>query len=211
MTGTRIRRARTEDAAAVGDVLAEAFDDYPWIRWAFGEHRRRERLRELYRLQAGLAGAEAGGTWVAERGGAVVAAACWARPDDPPPSPATRRLLAEGIPPLLGDRAAALEAAEAAGAHARPPEPYWLLGCVGTVPRERGRGIAAALLAPGIRALDAEGATAVLETSSAANVRFYERLGFGVRAELDPPGGAPHVWVMERPPRRARPAEAPRR
>ncbi|MGY1700190.1 GNAT family N-acetyltransferase [Geodermatophilus sp. SYSU D00766] len=202
MTGTTVRRATTADAAAVGDVLAEAFDAYPWTRWAFGEHRRRERLRELYRLQAGLAGAETGGTWVAERDGAVVAAACWARPDDPPPSEATRRLLAERVPLLLGDRAAALEEAETAAARARPPGPHWLLGCVGTLPRERGRGTASQLLAPGIRALDAEGAAAVLETSSAANVRLYRRLGFGVRAELDPPGGAPHVWVMERPPGR---------
>jgi ribosomal protein S18 acetylase RimI-like enzyme len=204
VTGTTVRPATTGDAAAVGDVLAAAFDAYPWTRWAFGEEGRRERLRELYRLQAGLAGAEAGGTWVAEAGGGVVAAACWVRPDGPPPSPATAGLLVREVPALLGDRAAVLAQAEAAGAAARPTGPYWLLGCVGTAPRWRGRGIASDLLAAGLRAVDDEGAPAVLETSSAGNVRFYRRLGFGVRAEVDPPGGAPHVWVMERPARSPR-------
>ncbi len=204
MTGTRIRPATTDDAAAVGDVLAAAFDGYPWTRWAFGDEGRRERLRELYRLEAGLAGAEAGGTWVAEADGGIVAAACWARPDAPPPSPATAGLLARAVPALLGDRAAVLAEADAAGASVRPPGPYWLLGCVGTAPSWRGRGIASDLLAAGLRRVDAEGAPAVLETSSAPNVRFYGRLGFAVRAELDPPGGAPHVWVLERPARSPR-------
>lgn len=74
MTTREIRPATVTEAATVGDVLAEAFDDYPWIRWAFGEDRRRERLNALYRLQAGLAGAELRGTWLAEEDGEVVAA-----------------------------------------------------------------------------------------------------------------------------------------
>lgn len=199
MTTQTIRLSSVAEAATVGDVLAEAFDDSPWIRWALGEGRRRERLTALYRWQAGLAGAEQHGTWVAEEDGEVVAAACWSRPDAAPLSAATAELLAREMPPLLGDRAAAVEEAEAASAALRPVQPHWLLGCVGTRPRWRGRGIASALLAAGIRELDAQGLPAVLETSAPANVRLYQRLGFTVRAELDPPGGAPHVWVMQRP------------
>jgi hypothetical protein len=53
--------------------------------------------------------------------------------------------------------------------------------------------------------VDAEGLPAVLDTSSRENVRFYESCGFTVGGELDPPGGAPHVWVMVRPPRQGQP------
>ena len=80
--------------------------------------------------------------------------------------------------------------------------PAWFLACVGTRPAWRGRGPASALLAEGLRQVDAGQAAAVLETSAEANVRLYARLGFVVRAEVDPPGGAPHVGHAP-PPTRA--------
>ncbi len=193
-----IRPATEADADAVGEVLAEAFDDYPWIRWAFGEGRRRERLRALYRLNAGIAGAERRATWIAEQDGVVVAAASWVRPDAPALSPATEELLSREVPRLIGDQAERLGKADDYVAHARPTKPHWFLGCVGTLPAWRGRGVASALLGAALRTVDAQGATAALETSSPAHVRLYRRLGFAVTAELDPPGGAPHVWVMQR-------------
>jgi ribosomal protein S18 acetylase RimI-like enzyme len=196
---TRIIRPATEaDADAVGEVLAEAFDDYPWIRWAFGEGPRRERLRALYRLNAGIAGAERRATWIAEQDGVVVAAASWARPDAPALSPATEELLSREVPRLIGDQAERLGEADDYVAHARPAEPHWFLGCVGTKQTWRGRGLGTSLVAAGLSVADARGSAAVLETSSVANVRLYERLGFAVVAEVDPPGGAPHVWVMQR-------------
>ncbi|WP_147332006.1 GNAT family N-acetyltransferase [Geodermatophilus marinus] len=196
---TRVRPATRADAEEVGEVLAEAFEDHPWIRWAFGERPSRDRLAALYRLDAGVAGAERRATWVAEQDGAVVAAACWTRPDAPELSPATEELLSTQVPRLIGDRAERLAEADDCVARLLPAERHWFLGCVGTRPRWRGRGLATSLVAAGLADVDAQGAIAVLETSSAANVRLYERLGFVVRAELDPPGGAPHVWLMERP------------
>jgi hypothetical protein len=133
-----IRPATAADADAVGDVLAEAFDDYPWIRWAFGEGPRRERLRALYRLNAGIAGAERRATWIAEQDGAVVAAASWTRSDAPALSSATEKLLSTEVPRLLGDTAERLSAADDSVAHALPAEPHWFLGCVGTRPQCRG-------------------------------------------------------------------------
>lgn len=202
MAPSIVRPATGADAHAVGEVLAEAFDDYPWIRWAFGQEPRRERLRAVYRLTAGVAGAERRAAWVAEQDGDVVAAACWTRPDAPTLSPGTEELLSSELPRLIGDRAARLRESEDFLTQQLPAQPHWFLGCVGTRPQWRGRGLASALVAAGLREVDARGAAAALETSSAANVRLYERLGFAVRAELDPPGGAPHVWIMERRPRR---------
>lgn len=202
---TSIRQARPEDADAVGGALAEAFVDYVWTSWALGETHRLERLRALYRVHAGLASAEAGTTWLAEDAGVVVAAAAWVRPDAPPPSASTAALLEWEVPRLLGDRTAALAAAEAASDGLLPDGPAWFLACVGTRPAWRGRGIGGALVEAGLRAVDAHGHPAGLETSSDENVRLYRRLGFAVVAELDPPGGAPHVWVMHRPARTGAP------
>ena len=197
-----IRPARAEDADAVGDVLADAFLDYPWTTWALGEQDRAERLRRLYRLEAGLSGAETGGTWLAEDGGRVVAAAAWIRPDAPPPSAETAARIARELPELLADRADVLAAAEQATTGVHPPGPTWLLACVGTRPEARGRGLATALITAGLDEADVAGAAAALETSAEENVRLYRRLGFEVVAEVDPPHGAPHVWVMHRPARR---------
>ena len=199
----RIRLATAADADAVGDALAEAFADYVWTRWAVGpdlaDDERRARLAALYRLEAGLAGAETHATWVAEDDGAVLAVASWVRPRRL--SDRTAALLATEVPPLLGDRAPLVAAADTAVTAVRPAPPVWLLAALGTRPGARGRGLGQALIAEGLTAVDADGLPAVLDTSSVENVRLYERCGFTVTAELDPPGGAPHVWVMARPAR----------
>ncbi len=196
-----IRPAREADAEQVGDALAEAFADYPWTTWALGEERRRERLRELYTLHAGLAGAEAGTTWLAEDADGVVAAASWVRPDAAPPSPSVAARLEGRAGVLVGDRAELLAAAEAATRAHHPPGAAWLLACVGTRPGRRGQGLGRRLLEAGLAAVDEQHAAALLETSAEANVRLYQRAGFTVVAEVDPPAGAPHVWVMHRPAR----------
>jgi ribosomal protein S18 acetylase RimI-like enzyme len=111
------------------------------------------------------------------------------------PAEVTGRLDRE-LPTLLGDRADILAAAEAATASIRPSGKAWVLASVGTVPAARSRGLAATTIAAGLKEVDAAGLSAVLETSAEANVRLYARLGFHVTAEHDPPGGAPHLWVM---------------
>lgn len=128
----------------------------------------------------------------------MLAVASWIRPgvrlsDD------TAALLDREVPALLRDRAPLVSAADTAVTALRPAPPYWLLAALGTRPRARGRGLGRALVEEALAAVDAEGVPAVLDTSSEANVRLYERCGFAVAAEVDPPGGAPHVWVMARP------------
>jgi hypothetical protein len=48
--------------------------------------------------------------------------------------------------------------------------------------------------------LDRDQLVAVLDTSTAGNVRFYARHGFEVADELDIPEGGLHVWIMRREP-----------
>jgi ribosomal protein S18 acetylase RimI-like enzyme len=156
-------------------------------------------MAQLYGLWAGIAGGETRATWLAEEDGAVLAVASWVRPGVAPSSE-TAALLDREAPALLGDRAPVVAAADTALRVLRPPTPYWLLAALGTRPAARGRGLARALVVEGLRAVDAEGLPAVLDTSTEENVRLYASCGFAVTGELDPPGGAPHVWVMVRPP-----------
>jgi GNAT superfamily N-acetyltransferase len=101
---------------------------------------------------------------------------------------------------LIGDRATAAADADAASAGLRPTTAHWLLATVGVRPGEQGRGLGRAVLTPILRRADAEHACAYLETSTAANVRFYTRLGFAVSGEIDVADGRLHVWAMLRVP-----------
>ena len=59
-----------------------------------------------------------------------------------------------------------------------PAAPHWYLWTLGVDPRLQSRGVGSALLRHKIAEIDAEGATAYLESSDPKNVPFYERHGF---------------------------------
>ena len=160
--------------------------------WTWGTSSRTA-SQELWLTRIGMV---YGRVWVADEGRAV---AVWAVPGQDP-SPA----LAELGPifgELSGDRAAASAAADAAIAPYRPQEPGWFLGTVGTAPEAQGQGLGSAVLIPGIQEAERAGYPAFLETSSEANVRFYERLGFKVTADVQLPDNGPRTWCMRRDPR----------
>ena len=98
-----------------------------------------------------------------------------------------------------GARAARAAAVDAVVAPHHPHGPHWYLGAVGVRPERQGSGLGTAVLAPVLERCDREGRAAVLETASERAVAFHERLGFAVHAELDAPGGGPHLWIMRRP------------
>lgn len=131
-----------------------------------------------------------------------VAMAIWASPDRP--RIASRHLL-PALPSLLrwyGPAAMRRSAVVAAVLdRQRPSERHWYLGGLGTDPDHQRRGIGTALMRPVLERCDAERTGAYLETQSEENVAFYEHRGFEVTAELDVPGGGPHMWLMWRAPR----------
>lgn len=100
-----------------------------------------------------------------------------------------------GLGPILGelsgDRAAVSQAADAVMAPHRPKEPGWFLETVATSPEAQGKGLGSAVLIPGIQEAGRAECPAFLETSSEANVRFYERLGFQVTADVQLPTTVP--------------------
>ena len=72
---------------------------------------------------------------------------------------------------------------------------------MGTAPEAQGQGLGSAVLMPGLQEAGRAGDPAFLGTSSEANVRFYERLGFRATADVLLPGNGPRTWCMRRDPR----------
>jgi GNAT superfamily N-acetyltransferase len=191
-----VRPITDADIPTAVDTLARAFADYSYTRHVIAADDHEERIRRSQELWLTRIGMVYGRVWVADEGRAV---AVWAVPGQDP-SPA----LAELGPifgELSGDRAAASAAADAAIAPYRPQEPGWFLGTVGTAPEAQGQGLGSAVLIPGIQEAERAGYPAFLETSSEANVRFYERLGFKVTADVQLPDNGPRTWCMRRDPR----------
>jgi predicted N-acetyltransferase YhbS len=81
-----------------------------------------------------------------------------------------------------------------------PPEPLWHLDSVAVEPGWQGRGIGSALVEFGLEQTRESSAAVILETGTPSNVPLYERLGFHVVEEADPPAGGPHVWFTRRDP-----------
>jgi GNAT superfamily N-acetyltransferase len=81
-----------------------------------------------------------------------------------------------------------------------PQEPLWHLDSVAVEPGWQGRGIGSALIEFAFEHVRESGVAIVLETGTPRNVPLYERLGFHVVEEADPPEGGPHVWFMRRDP-----------
>ncbi|WP_371096287.1 GNAT family N-acetyltransferase [Streptomyces sanglieri] len=184
------------DIPTAVETLARAFADYPYTRHVVAADDHEGRIRRFQELCLTRVGMVCGRVWVADAGRAV---AVWATPDQDPSS-----AFAE-IGPLLGslagDRAAAFESAEQAVAPYRPQEPAWFLNTVGVTPEAQGQGIGSAVLVPGIEAAALAGYPVFLETSSERNVKFYERLGFEVTAEVVLPDNGPCTWCMRKDPR----------
>ena len=194
-----VRLATFEDAGPVADLLADAFLDYEWSRWAVPADNHRERLRGLHLLYAGLLGAEVGGTWVTDDISSVVN---WVKPGRTPISDELSARLNEESTALFGDRLEAVDALEAKTAPLRPAGPHWYLATVGTRPDRRREGLASLVIRAGLAACDEAGLPAAVETSNEANCRLYERLGFQAAGDRTAPDGGLRVWVLVRPAQR---------
>ena len=190
---SQIRCATDADIPRATRTLTRAFADYPWTRHTLAAEDHERRLATFQDLFLTRIGLPHGRVWVADDGDAV---AVWTTPATDAEAVFTE--LAPRFTELAGDRAAAHSAAEAALAPHRPTGPVWFLGTVGVDPARRGHGLGRAVIEPGLAAAEREGVPVFLETSTAANVRFYEHLGFRVSAEMEIPDSGPRTWCMLR-------------
>ena len=190
------RAATSEDAAAITDLLVDAFaEDLMWgSSWAFPDpNNRREQRRAVFRL---LVDGALRHPWVWVTG-QVNAASLWVPPGGSELSAdqesALETFLATSVPEAADRLLAGFALIEAA----RPREPHFYLTLLGSSPRLAGRGIGLRLLRHTLALIDATGTPAYLEASTAL-VPFYEHVGFNVRGSFALPQG-PTVNTMWRP------------
>ncbi len=198
LTPPPVRRATADDAPALAQVLARAFQDDPVMSWVCPDARRREEHGRRFfgaRLRRLLPHEE---VWTTDDLGG---AALWA------PAGAWHQSLRETLellPATLAGRAVhrlpfvlpGLARVEAR----HPREPHAYLAVLGTDPPAQGRGVGSALLQATLRTCDEDGVPAYLESSKERNVAYYARHGFRLREEVAMPRG-PRVWLMWRDPR----------
>jgi ribosomal protein S18 acetylase RimI-like enzyme len=197
-----IRRAVSDDLPEAAVTLASAFADYPWTRWVVDPDDHRARLEELYGIYLRVA-LELGQLWVSDDRAAVAAWTSSRAAAEQEELFERDGVLAE-ITRLSGSRVGNVMAGIEALAPYSPDGDHWVLAAVGVRPERQGAGLGTRVLEPALASFDRDGELAVLDTSSPANVRLYERLGFRTVAEVEMPGDGPHVWLMRRQPRRAR-------
>ena len=180
-------RLAEPDFREVVDVLADAFSDYPVMRYVLGESgNTMPRLTELIGLfvfrRIRLGGPMFG---VRDKRGALVGAAVMTLPAEPDPSPEVLQRRDE-VWNALGQECR--ERHDAYGAAAKTvlvAEPHHHLNMIGIRRANHGRGLARPLLESAIQlaAADPDSAGLTLTTETPENVRLYQHFGFEVTGE----------------------------
>jgi len=168
-----IRTATRADETSLLGIITLAFAADPMARYWFSEPGGYLEWWPRFVLALGERGLDAGAADITSD---LSGAALWL-PPGVEPDPA--RIAALDLP---GTEESAEISAEFRAEMDRwhPTDPHWYLWTVGVDPRRQGRGIGSALLKHRLAQVDAEGATAYLESSDPRNVPLYERHGFEV-------------------------------
>ncbi len=189
-----IRRAAPDDRGGVVRTVKAAFANDP--AWAFilgGDY---EWLAEHFVSALFDLRVASSNVWVSDD---LAAVAMWDSPGKHPVAGHAEIVWAR-YRALAGEEAfERLAGYNAAVAAVAVSEPHWYLGVLATHPQRRREGLATAVLAPIFAEADRLGLLCCLETSTAANRRFYERRGFGRARDIALPGGPP-TWWLSRPP-----------
>ncbi len=196
-----VRAARRDEAALLGEVLADAFAEDPVFAWLIPpqvrgrDHRLRTFFTSMSRayLRRGkpcyLSGdASAAALWAAP--------GAWAMP--------LSQVILEAAPSALAFRGRLLRALrtqlQIERLHAGQSAPHWYLGYLGTRQDRQGQGLGTQMLREVLDRLDTDGVPAYLESSSERNLPLYQRNGFRVVGELQALGHGPTIWRMWREP-----------
>lgn len=191
-----IRPAVRGDHERVVVTLARAFWADPFLIYFYpDEGVRRRRIRRFFEL-FWRANRDDGLIEVAEAGDA---AALWRRPGG---WRIPRHIMLAQLPRMAiayGRAAGRVLASLRYMEVHHPRESHWYLMTLGTDPAAQGHGLGRALVRAGLARCDADGLPAYLESGSAANIPFYEGLGFRLLGEVTVPGG-PAFFPMWRAP-----------
>jgi GNAT superfamily N-acetyltransferase len=185
------------------DTLARAFVDDPMFEWVFPDPAtRRQKLAVLNRIPLEF-GLRSGLMVTQSDNGRGVA--IWLRPGQSltPMGMARSGMLTAPFRvgfASLGRFARANATMEPVHKKAMGDLPHWQLLIVAVDPDLQGQGHGAALVRQGLDRVDRDGLPCYLDTSKAANVPFYEYLGFAAVDQVPLGKGGPPGWGMRREP-----------
>lgn len=186
----------TRELEVVADILSQAFDDDPVLRWINTDQ---EFVPSFFRMIL-PSFMEKGLTYVDEgsRG-----AASWLGPKDHVKWPYTLGNVIS-MTKLCGVRGMyRLATSGSRTAHYHPREPHYYLFAIGALPSSQGQGVGSSLISHILRRCDKEQVPAYLENSRQANLDFYRGHGFEVLRKIQFADGAPPLWLMWREPQAA--------
>jgi GNAT superfamily N-acetyltransferase len=188
-----VREAVPQERAGVVATVVAAFAQDP--AWAFILGEDYERLAphfagSLFDLRVARRN-----VWVSDD---LAAVAMWDSPDDDDDRDTDARSVWSRYRATAGeDGSRRLAQYNDAVAAVNATESHWYLGVLATDPGRRRQGLATAVMAPILSQADRLGIACCLETSTAANRRFYEGRGFDEATEIVLPGG-PTTWWLRR-------------
>lgn len=180
------------------DIWVDAFTDDPFLRWIVPEHDRWLTFGPAWLTFVAELCFERGHTYLDDDERAAVAwippGMTFLGPDDPARGKA-----------ILDQHAGVAKADDAVATMmaTRPhelTEPHWTLQYIGVRRGAQATGLGALATADVLERADRDGLQAGLVSTNRRNVSFYERLGFGVVAEVPTPDGATALRPMHRPP-----------
>lgn len=195
-----VRQAARDDAALLGEILADAFAEDPVFEWLIDpSHKRRDqRMRTFFTSMARTYLRQGKPCFIAGDGSA---AAMWAAPgkwafpmsemaiEAAPQAAAFGRRLQRALRTQL----------QVESLHPKDPK-HWYLGYLGAQRANQGQGLGSELLRTQLAEVDAAGLPAYLESSNERNVPLYARHGFKVTSETKALGKGPMIYLMWRDP-----------
>jgi GNAT superfamily N-acetyltransferase len=196
-----VRAALRDEAAVLGEVLADAFAEDPVFAWLIPPQLpgRDDRLRTFFTSMSRGYLRQGKPCYLT---GDASAAALWAAPGawTMPLS----QVILEAAPNALALRRRLVRALrtqlQIERLHAKQSPPHWYLGYLGTRRDRQGQGLGTQMLREVLVNLDTDGVPAYLESSSERNLPLYERNGFRVVGDLQALGHGPTIWRMWREP-----------
>lgn len=196
-----VRAAGRDEAARIGEVLADAFAEDPVFSWLIPPegHDRDRRMRTFFTSMSRSYLRRGKPCYLAGDGSA---AALWSAPGSW--TLPVSEILREAVPSGTAFRSRLLRALrtqlQVERLHAGQSRPHWYLGYLGTRHDRQGEGLGTRMLREVLDRADAEGVPAYLESSNERNLTLYERNGFRAVGELQALGHGPTIWRMWREP-----------
>jgi ribosomal protein S18 acetylase RimI-like enzyme len=190
----RIREAEGHDLDAILDVLGDAFEDDPVMRWVTPKA---SYARYAFELTVPFCLGH-GHTYIANDGSG---AAAWLPPGVRLASPVSPGVVWHGLREYGPGSLARALATLVQSQKRHPKDDYYYLFTIGALRSARGRGVGSALMREGLARCDEARMPAYLESSNVKNLPFYRKHGFEVVDELRLALNGPTLWLMWRPAR----------